>query len=263
MVKIIPTGTKQLMLTEDNDVITITLNNPQYKNALSEELTPYLRKILKKIKKQNSHKILVIKGKGDSFCSGGNIKKMNTDRKIVKKTKIEKIDDLYHKQLELTHLISSLEIPTVAVITGPAAGAGLSLALSCDIRIGNNDAFFLSNYSKIGLTGDYGISWYLTNLLGASKAKELMFCNYRIYADEAYKMGILNFLFKKKFENNLKNFLDNLLSQSHYALKLIKKNIEFAKNNNLRQTLKLEAKHLILSSNSKEHKLAVSNFKKK
>ena len=90
-----------------------------------------------------------------------------------------------------------------------------------------------------------------------------MFCNYRIYADEAYKIGILNFLFKKKFENNLKNFLDNLLSQSHYALKLIKKNIEFAKNNNLRQTLKLEAKHLILSSNSKEHKLAVSNFKKK
>ena len=96
-------------------------------------------------------------------------------------------------------------------------------------------AFFLSNYSKIGLTGDYGISWYLTNLLGPSKAKELMFCNHRIYADEAYKIGILNFLFTKNFESNLKNFLDNLLSQSHYALKLIKKNIDFAGNNNLRK----------------------------
>ena len=151
---------------------------------------------------------------------------------------------------------------TPVEITGPAAGAGFSLALSCDIRVGNKEAFFLSNYSKIGLTGDYGISWYLTNLLGPSKAKELMFCNHRIYADEAYKIGILNFLFTKSFESNLKNFLDNLLSQSHYALKLIKKNIDFAGNNNLRKSLRLEAKHLIMSSNSEEHKLAVAKFKK-
>ncbi len=264
MIKNIPTATKQIILTEDNDVLTITLNNPQYKNALSEELTPYLRKILKKLKKQNSHKILVIRGKGNSFCSGGNIKKMNTRKKDKKKKKtIEKIEDLYKKQIELTHAISNLEIPTVAVITGPAAGAGLSLALSCDIRVGNKEAFFLSNYSKIGLTGDYGISWYLTNLLGSSKAKELMFCNERIYADEAFKLGILNFLFTKNFESNLKKFLDNLLSQSHYALSLIKKNINFAEVNNLKKTLKLEAKHLIMSSNSIEHKLAVSKFKKK
>jgi enoyl-CoA hydratase/carnithine racemase len=263
MVINLPTDTKQLILTEDNDVLTITLNNPQYKNALSEELTPYLRTILKKLKKQNKYKILLIRGKGDSFCSGGNIKKMNSNKKNISRKNIEKINDLYNKQLELTHALSSLEIPTVAVITGPAAGAGLSLALSCDIRIGSKKAFFLSNYSKIGLTGDYGISWYLTNLLGPSKAKELMFCNHRIYADEAYKIGILNFLFTKNFESNLKNFLDNLLLQSHYALKLIKKNIDFAGNNNLRKTLKLEAKHLIMSSNSEEHKLAVAKFKKK
>ena len=263
MVTIIPTDTKQIILTEDNDVLTITLNNPQYKNALSEELTPYLRRILKKLKKQNSHKLLVIRGKGNSFCSGGNIKKMNLNTKSIRKKTIEKIEDLYKKQIELTHLISNLEIPTVAVITGPAAGAGFSLALSCDIRVGNKEAFFLSNYSKIGLTGDYGISWYLTNLLGPSKAKELMFCNERIYADEAYKIGILNYLYSKNFESNLKKFLENLLSQSSYALKLIKKNINFAGNNNLRKTLKLEAKHLIMSSDSIEHKLAVSKFKKK
>ena len=168
-----------------------------------------------------------------------------------------------NKQISLTGQIYRLKIPTIAVITGPAAGAGFSIALACDIRIGNKNSFFISNYSKIGLTGDYGISWYLTNLLGPSKAKELMFCNHRIYADEAYKIGILNFLFTKNFESNLKNFLDNLLSQSHYALKLIKKNIDFASNNNLKKTLKLEAKHLIMSSNSQEHKLAVDKFKKK
>ena len=223
MIKILPSGTKQLILTEDTDVLTITLNNPQYKNALSEDLTPYLRKILKKLTKKNKYKILVIRGKGNCFCSGGNIKKMNDSKNDSRKKDKEKINDLYKKQLELTHLISSLEMPTIAVITGAAAGAGFSLALSCDIRVGNREAFFLSNYSKIGLSGDYGISWYLTNLLGSSKATEIMFCNNRIYANEAYKLGILNFLFTKNFESNLKSFLENILVQSHYALKLIKK----------------------------------------
>ena len=263
MIKILPSETKQLILTEDTDVLTITLNNPQYKNALSEDLTPYLRKILKKLKKENNYKILVIRGKGNSFCSGGNIKKMNNNKNYIKDTNIRKINDLYKKQLELTHLISSLEIPTIAVITGAAAGAGFSLALSCDIRIGNKEAFFLSNYSKIGLSGDYGISWYLTNLLGYSKATEIMFCNNRVHADEAYQIGILNFIFKNNFEKKLKCFLDNLLSQSNFALKLIKKNIRYAANNDLKKTLMLEAKHLITSSNSKEHKLAVAQFKKK
>ena len=263
MVKKLVTGTKQLILNEDNDVITITLNNPQYKNALSEELTPYLRKILNKISKENNYKMLIIEGKGDSFCSGGNIKKMDTTNKNVIQKNKQKIDDLYKKQLDLTYAISSLEIPTIAVIKGPAAGAGFSLALSCDIRVGNDSTFFLSNYSKIGLSGDYGISWYLTNLVGSSKAKEIMFCNNRIYSDEAYQIGILNFLFKTNFEENLQKLKEAVISQSSFALKLIKKNINFSQNNNLKKTLKLEAKHLIMSSKSKEHKLAIEKFKKK
>ena len=188
---------------------------------------------------------------------------MNINKTNIKSKNTEKINDLYVKQLELTHLISSLEIPTIAVVTGAAAGAGFSLALSCDIRIGNKEAFFLSNYSKIGLSGDYGISWYLTNLIGSSKATEIMFCNNRVYADEAYQIGILNFIFKNNFEKNLKLFLNNLLSQSNYALKLIKKNIRFAASNDLKKALMLEAKHLVMSSNSKEHKLAVAQFKNK
>ena len=90
-----------------------------------------------------------------------------------------------------------------------------------------------------------------------------MFCNNRVYAEEAYQIGLLNFIFKNNFEKNLKYFLDNLLLQSNYALKLIKKNIRYAAKNDLKKTLMLEAKHLIISSNSKEHRLAVTQFKKK
>ena len=168
MVKKIVSGTKQLLVSEEDGVLTITLNNPKYKNALSEQLTPYLRNILITISKKDNYKLLILKGKGDSFCSGGNIKKMAPDKKKINQLAKDKINDLYKKQLELTYAISSIKYPTIAAITGPAAGAGFSLALSCDIRVGNKNAFFLSNYSKIGLTGDYGISWYLTSLLNST-----------------------------------------------------------------------------------------------
>tara|TARA_E500000178_G_C16862093_1_gene680253 strand:+ start:204 stop:989 length:786 start_codon:yes stop_codon:yes gene_type:complete len=257
----IDTGTKQLILSEDNNVATITLNNPQYKNALSEELTPYLRKVIKRISK-SKNKLLILRGQGKSFCSGGNIKKMNTKEVKTRTPKKSKVMDLYKKQIELTYMISSLQIPTIAVITGPAAGAGFSLALSCDIRIGNRHAFFLSNYSRIGLTGDYGISWYLSKLVGNSKAKEIMLINNRIYADEAHRIGILNFIFKTNLERNLEIIKKNIVSQSSLAVKLIKKNINYAEYNDLKKSLKLEAEHLIKSSMSKEHKIAVANFKK-
>ena len=262
MVKKLITGTKQLIVEEINQTVTITLNNPKYRNALSEELTPYLRKILKKISKDSKYKLLIIKGQGNSFCSGGNVKKMLTNDRIKSISLKSKVNSLIKKQMELTYLISSLKIPTIAVVTGAAAGAGFSLALSCDIRIGNSKAFFLSNYSKIGLSGDYGISWYLTRLLGMSKAKEIMFLNERIYSDKAYELGILNYLIDSNFKLELEKIIKNIISQPTNVLKLIKMNINFAYNNSLKKSLELEAKNLIKSSMSEEHKTAIAKFKK-
>ncbi|MBF97100.1 MAG: Short-chain-enoyl-CoA hydratase [Alphaproteobacteria bacterium MarineAlpha9_Bin4] len=262
MNKTINTGTDHLLANFNEGIITLTLNNPKFKNALSEKLTPYLRKILKKIKEDSKYKLLVIRGAGDSFCSGGNIKGMNVEKnKTISVT--SKINDLVEKQNTLTGLLYSLNIPTIAIITGAAAGAGFSIALSCDLRIGNSNSFFVSNYSKIGLSGDYGISLFLTKLLGESKAKEIMFLNKRIYADEALNLGLLNLLYKKNFEKKIKEVCKEIISLSPLALKHIKKNIQLASQNSLTASLKQEAKNLINCSNSKEHKMAVLNFRKK
>ena len=263
MFKKLKSGTKQLIIEEQNGVIRLLLNNPKYKNALSEELTPYLREILKKIERDSKYKLLILKGVGQSFCSGGNIKGMKNnglDKKRI--SEALKISRLVKKQKELTGLIYNLKIPTIAIITGAAAGAGFSLALSCDLRIGNTKAFFISNYSKIGLSGDYGISWFLTKLVGESKAKEIMFLNERIYAKEAKKLGILNIVIEKNFEKEIQNIINNILEQSDLALKRIKSNINIASNQTLEKSLIQEAKHLIETAKSKEHKLAIRNFKK-
>ena len=262
MNKIINTGTDHLKASFNEGIITLTLNNPRYKNALSENLTPYLRTILKKIKEDGKYKLLVIRGAGDSFCSGGNVKGMNNNKN--KTTKFSsKVNDLVKKQNSLTGTLYSLKIPTIAVITGAVAGAGFSLALACDLRVGNKNSFFVSNYSKIGLSGDYGISLFLNKLLGESKAKEIMFLNKRIYAEEAYNIGLLNFLYKKNFEKNVQEVCREIVSISPMALKHIKENIKVSSLNNLATSLKTEAKNLIECSNSAEHKIAVLNFKKK
>ena len=261
MSKIIETGTDQLLANFNDGIITLTLNNPRYKNALSEKLTPYLRKILKKIKKDSKYKLLIIKGSGNSFCSGGNIKGMDGDTK--KKSKVSSIKNLIKKQNDLTGAIYSLKIPTIALVTGAVAGAGFSIALACDFRIGNKNSFFVSNYSRIGLSGDYGISFFLTKLLGESRAQEIMFFNKRIYADEAYNYGLLNFLYKTNFEKKTKEMFEEIISLSPIALAKIKENIKLASYCNLQKSLQLEAKNLIDCTYSKEHKKAVKNFIKK
>ncbi len=263
--KNIDTDTSQLIASvNSNNVITITLNNPKYMNALSEELTPYLRKILKKISRDSKYKLLILRGTGKAFCSGGNIKKMSSSKNVnSSSSNKQKIKDLEKRQNNLTGIIYNLKIPTIAVITGACAGAGFSLALACDIRIGNKDAFFISNYSKIGLSGDYGISWFLSNLLGESKCKEIMFLNNRIYAKEALHLGLLNQLIESNFEKNLNKIINELSSQSSIALKYIKNNINLSKNSKLSQAFKYEAENLIKCIDTKEHKEAVLSFKRK
>jgi len=258
MNKIIETGTDQLLANFKDGIITLTLNNPRYKNALSEKLTPYLRKILKKIKKDSKYKLLIIKGSGNSFCSGGNIKGM--DNKTKKKSKANTIKNLIKKQNDLTGAIYSLKIPTIALVTGAVAGAGFSIALACDFRIGNKNSFFVSNYSRIGLSGDYGISFFLTRLFGESKAKEIMLFNKRIYADEAYNCGLLNFLYKNNFEKKVKEICEEIISLSPFALAKIKENVSMATYGDLSKSLRSEAKNLVDCTYSKEHKEAVKNF---
>ena len=188
-------------------------------------------------------------------------RKYKRNEKKEKSLSLEKkINDLTKKQKDLTGILYSLKIPTIAVVTGPAAGAGFSLALACDIRIGNKNSFFVSNYSKIGLSGDYGISWFLNNLLGEAKAKEIMMLNYRIYADDALRIGLLNFLFKRNFEKSVESICKEIVLQSSLAMKHIKNNIQSSRQNNLEKIFKMEAKNLIECSNSKEHKIAILKF---
>ena len=159
----IDTGTEQLLCEVRDGVALITLNRPEARNALSDTLTPALRTTIKERSEDPNVGTLLITGAGTAFCAGGDVKGMAQSNPKVEMTVKEKIAQLKERQRTLTGVLHHCPKPTIAALPGPAAGAGLAIALACDIRIAAESAFISTGYARVGLSGDYGIAWLLTN----------------------------------------------------------------------------------------------------
>ena len=173
----IDTGTNELLCVIRDRVAVITLNRPEVRNALSDDLTPALRTMIKTCGENPEVGALLITGAGTAFCAGGNVKGMGAhrDKKRLEMSYEEKVADLQERQRLLTGALISVRKPTIAALPGAAVGAGLAIAMACDIRIAAESAFVSTGYLRVGLSGDYGIAWLLTRLVGTARARELMF----------------------------------------------------------------------------------------
>ena len=192
--KAIDTGTELLLGDLRDGVATLTLNRPEARNALSDELTPALRRMIARVGNDPSVGALVLTGAGAAFCAGGDVKGMGGDP-ARERTTGEKVLDLQQRQRTLTGVLVGLPIPTIAALPGPAAGAGLAIALACDIRFAAASAFVTTGYARVGLSGDYGINWLLTRLVGTARARELMFTADRVDAETCARIGLVNRVF--------------------------------------------------------------------
>ena len=137
---------------------------------------------------------LLLTGAGTAFCAGGNVKGMGAhrDKKKLEMSYDEKVADLQERQRLLTGALISVRKPTIAALPGPAVGAGLAIAMACDIRIAAQSAFVSTGYLRVGLSGDYGIAWLLTRLVGTSRARELMFTADKVDAARCEAIGLVN-----------------------------------------------------------------------
>jgi len=263
------TGTRQLLSHIHGNVGIITFNRPEAKNALSDELTPALRKQISNLNTDNRVNVLIITGAGDAFCAGGDVKSMNSTNSKQGgwgKDKPEKkvVENLQMKQMTLTHNLYNFSKPTIAALPGAAAGAGLSIALACDFRYASENAFAIAGYGKIALTGDYGMSWLLPRLVGVSKSKDMMLSNCRILSKEALDIGLFDKIIKGN--NLLKACLEyaNILSNfSPISLKAMKNNIQSSLHLSLEESLYQEAVELIKASKSNDHKEGIKAFVEK
>ena len=262
--KDINTGTKQLLAQIDKNVGIITLNRPESRNALSDELTPALRNTIKEFDTNREVRSLLITGAGKAFCAGGDVKSMSQGGIGPKLSREEAIEDLQKKQLSLTGALYNFTKPSIAALPGPAAGAGLAIALACDIRYVSRNAFAIAGYGRIALSGDYGITWLLSKTVGLSKAKELMFTNDKISAEEGLRIGLFNKIVEeKKLYESTFDTAKNMAQFSPLALSLMKNNLNNSNEINFIEALDKEAACLIDTARSNDHKEGVKAFMEK
>ena len=256
----VDTGTDELLCEIRNRVALITLNRPDARNALSDQLTPALRRMIRRCGDDSSVGALLITGAGAAFCAGGDVKSMGRSDAAKAGAPIdERVADLRIKQRTLTGALVGLRKPTLAALPGPAAGAGLALALACDIRIAAESAVMTTGYARIGLTGDYGIAWLLTRLVGTSRARELMFLSERVDARRCEALGLVNRVIADAELRDVGFALARSLaegpSQAYAGM-----NLDHALTTDLLDSMDQEAAYMVRSARTTDHKEAVRTF---
>ena len=261
----IDTGTGLLLGELRDGVATLTLNRPEARNALSDELTPALRRMILRLGRDPSVGALVLTGAGPAFCAGGDVKSMGKGRgQAAKRTPDEAVLELQHRQRTLTGVLAALPVPTIAALPGPAAGAGLALALACDLRFAAASAFVTTGYARIGLSGDYGINWLLTRLVGTAKARELMFTADRVDAETCARIGLVNRVFPdESLRPETAAFAARLAAGPREAIALMKRNLDRALTSEFLPALDQEAELLVRAAATEEHREAVRAFVEK
>lgn len=268
----IDTGTQALLCSVEDGVATITLNRPEARNALGEELTPALRRMIRKAGDDPEVGAVLITGAGNAFCAGGDVKSMNKGGGALQKnesgqaqtTREERTADLQRRQRTLTGALVGLRKPTVAALPGPAAGAGLSIALACDIRIAAESAFVSTAYARIGLSGDYGIAWLLTRAVGNARARELLFLPERIDAARCERIGLVNTVVPdSELRQAAFNLTAKLASGPRVALRNMKENLDEAVTSDFLSALDSEAVRMVDSAQTDDHREAVRAFVEK
>ena len=256
----INTGTDQLLCEVRDGVAVITLNRPEARNALGDTLTPALRRMIHDRGKDPEVDALLLTGSGTAFCAGGDIKGMATGPSEPM-TSEQKVARLRERQRTLTGTLRELRKPTIAAMPGPAAGAGLAIALACDIRVAAESAFISTGYAKVGLSGDYGIVWLLTQIIGTARARELMFTADRIYAKECERIGLINRVVPdSELQKESFALAKRLADGPTMALGNMKDNLDDALVEPFLSALDREAERLIASAQSRDHKEAVRAF---
>ena len=256
------TGTDELLCSVRERVATITLNRPQARNSLSDTLSPALRTMIKVCGGDPSIGAILITGAGTAFCAGGDVKGMGDNNPAKQQRSLdEKIADLKDRQRRLTGALVAVRKPTIAALPGPAAGAGLSIALACDMRIAAESAFVSTGYMRVGLSGDYGIAWLLTRLVGTSRARELMFRSEKIDARRCEAIGLVNRVVPDdKLREEAFAMAKSLAEGPTVALQFMKDNLDEALEIDFNTALDHEAERLTRAAQTADHKEAVRAF---
>jgi 2-(1,2-epoxy-1,2-dihydrophenyl)acetyl-CoA isomerase len=255
--------TQDLLETVKDGVAVLTMNRPDRLNALSTAMLDALLEALPRLANDPSVGVVVLTGAGRGFCAGGDVKAMAEGREMAGDSLEERAQGLRDK-MEASRLLHEMPKPTIAMVRGAAAGAGLSLALACDLRVAGESAKFGTAFARVGYSGDFGGSWYLTQLVGTAKARELYYTAALVDAKQALALGMVNRVVPDdRLEEETLALAGTIARGPRIALRYMKRNLNAAESGTLRDSLDLEAWHHTRTGQTDDHREAAKAFVEK
>jgi len=245
----------------DRGLLTITMNRPDRRNALNVEMTQGLVEAARRAAEDHDVRAVLLKGAGGTFCVGGDVKSMAAGRAPLP---FEAKKANLRRGMEVSRILHQMPKPVVAQVDGAAAGAGLSIALACDLRVASASVKITTAFAKVGLSGDYGGTYFLTHLLGSAKARELYLMSPVLTAQEALALGMLSKVVPDAEVETAAHELAMSLAQGPtVTLGYIKTNINNAETLSLEVCFDAEAMHHSRCSDTADHKEAAQAFVEK
>lgn len=260
------TGSETLLGAIDEGVAVLTLSRPERRNALSAEMIGALARLLAAVEIDDAIGCVVLTGAGGAFCSGGDVKGMadaggrvDTKASFDARVHRQRLD-----QRAISERLHEMPKPTIAMIPGATAGAGLSIALACDLRYAADTAVFTTAFARVGFAGDYGGTWFLPRLVGSAKAKELYFLADRFGAAEAERWGLINAAVPAaELEAHTMAIARRLANGPRVAYRYMKENLNRAGHGGLGECLDMEALLHNHTGGTEDHREAARAFVEK
>jgi 2-(1,2-epoxy-1,2-dihydrophenyl)acetyl-CoA isomerase len=252
------TGTADLRAGVEDGVAVLVLDRPERRNALSPAMVDGLARVLAAVEDDDEVGAVVLTGAGGAFCAGGDVKAMAEGEAW---SDAELLERQRRSQRAVCGRLWRMPKPVLAALPGAAAGAGLGIALACDLRYAASSAVLTTAFAKVGLSGDYGVAWSLTRLVGTAKARELLYLSERLDASAALELGLVNAVLPD--DELLPHVLQTarrLADGPRVALGLMKANLALALTADLEQAMDAEVAHHVTSKGTADHAEAARAF---
>ena len=272
--KDLDTGTDDVLGHVEDRVGVITLNRPERRNAFSGAMVAGLARLLEEMDADPDVGAVVLTGAGGAFSAGGDVKGFAAqgDADAAGGSGGGGLGGEYDRAIHSQRLnqratsgrLYAMPKPTLASLPGPAAGAGLSLALACDMRIAARTAFMTTAFANVGFAGDYGGTWFLSRLVGLAKAKELYFLSERVGAEEALRLGLVNWVVEPDdLTSRTMEIAGRLAHGPAVAYRYMKENLNRAVSAELGDCMDLEVTHHVRTGLTADHREAARAFVEK
>lgn len=261
-------------VAKDKGIAIIRLNRPDVRNAINEQMSRDFTDAIKDAANDDKVRVVVITGKGKAFCAGADFRfgKVREGEQATAQAEdlqsvhneIRKGNLLHGLQLDINLALQRMGKPVIAMVNGDAVGAGLDIALSCDMRVGSQDARFSVAYTRMAVVPDGGATWLLPRLVGLGKALELILTGGLIDAQEAYRIGILNTLTTPaKLEEETMKLASKIANGPPIANRLSKMLVYKGLETDLETALQFLSACVPITTSSKDHQEAIKSFAEK